>query len=111
MESLTTQQLEHMKERGDDFVLINVLPEEDFRKAHIPGSINIPVADKNFLARVETEAGSRDRKIVVYCANKECSASPKAAKMLEASGFTNVFDYQGGVREWQDKGRPLEAMT
>ena len=27
-------------------------------------------------------------------------ASPKAAKKLEEEGFTNVYDYEGGTKDW-----------
>lgn len=84
----------------EDFVLINVLPREAFNKKHIRTSINIPIGSDKFAERVESVAGTKDRKIVVYCANFECSASPKAAKRLEQAGFSQVYDYEGGTEDW-----------
>lgn len=101
MEAINAEQLEQMQQEGRDFVLINVLPEEAFRERHIPDSINIPVGKKDFEKQVEEAAGSRDRTIVVYCANTECEASPQAAKRLERAGFTNVIDFTGGTQEWE----------
>ncbi|MHB2017382.1 MAG: rhodanese-like domain-containing protein [Candidatus Xenobia bacterium] len=46
-------------------VVLNVLPEEAYRQAHIPGTLNLPVD------QVEKGAASvapdRNRPIVVYC--------------------------------------------
>lgn len=101
MKPITRDDLKTMNEtEHEDFVLINVLPRDKFNQQHIRTSINIPVDDDDFVEKVESVAGSKDRKIVVYCANFECDASPKAAKKLEDAGFTQVYDYEGGTKDW-----------
>lgn len=101
MQPISRQTLERMNEQQkDDFVLINVLPREAFREAHIRTSINIPHEDDAFVDEVEKVAGGKDRKIVVYCASKDCDASPTAAKKLDEAGFDQVYDYEGGTRDW-----------
>ncbi len=86
----------------DDFVLINVLPREDFNRQHIRTSINIPVGSNDFLEQVEKVVADKNRKIVVYCASFDCDASIKAAERLEGAGFGEVFDYEGGIQDWFD---------
>jgi rhodanese-related sulfurtransferase len=101
MKTISRDDLKKMNEtEHEDFVLINVLPRDAFNKEHIRTSINIPVDEPSFLEQVEAVVGSKDRKIVVYCANFECDASPQAAKKLEDAGFTQVFDYEGGTKDW-----------
>lgn len=109
MQPILKEDLKRMNEVDkEDFVLINVLPRDAFTKQHIRTSINIPVDDADFEAIVERVAGSKDRKIVVYCANYDCDASPRAAKKLEDAGFTQVFDYEGGAQEWfEEKPRAV----
>lgn len=109
MKTLTREQLKEMLDKQEDFELINVLSEESFQKAHIPGSYNIPVADEDFVQKVEQEAGDKDKKIVVYCASFECNASPNAANKLEQASFTHVFDYEGGMKDWQEGGYTVES--
>jgi rhodanese-related sulfurtransferase len=101
-----------MIDGDDEFGLINVLSESDFLREHIPGSVNIPVADKDFLQRVRelpTVVRDVNRKIVIYCAGPQCKASPTAAKELEKAGFTNVLEYSGGMQEWKNAGYPVES--
>lgn len=101
MKTIDRETLKRMNEvEHEDFVLINVLPREAFNKQHIRTSINIPVGSDDFVDQVESVAGGKDRKIVVYCANFDCDASPKAARKLEEAGFSNIYDYEGGTEDW-----------
>ena len=101
MQPISRDELNSMNQQQKrDFVLINVLPREQFLKKHIRTSINIPAGEADFAGKVEEVAGSKDRDIVVYCASFECNASPDAGRKLEQSGFRNVFDYEGGTRDW-----------
>lgn len=104
MKTISRDDLKRMNEtEHEHFVLINVLPRDAFNREHIRTSINIPVEEPSFLEQVEAVAGSKDRKIVVYCASFECDASPKAVQKLEDAGFTNVYDYEGGTKDWFEK--------
>lgn len=101
MRTIDRDELKRMNETDhEDFVLINVLPRAAFNEQHIRTSINIPVDADDFADRVESVVGGRNRKIVVYCANHACDASPKAARKLEDAGFSRVYDYEGGTEDW-----------
>ncbi len=108
MKTLTTDQVRDMTQSGSPAV-INVLDEENFRERHIPGSQNIPVTTSNFASRVEEVAGSKERPVIVYCASTTCDASSKAAKQLELSGFTQVYDYEDGIDAWANANLPIEG--
>jgi rhodanese-related sulfurtransferase len=99
--TLTTDQLEDLMHRGEDFVLVDVLPREQFDRDHIDGSRSAPLDDPNFVSSISgAVAGKKNKKIVVYCASEQCDASTRAAATLEGAGFTNVFDYKGGLDAW-----------
>jgi rhodanese-related sulfurtransferase len=107
MNTLTVDSLKQMQDQNQDFLLINTLDEENFPSTRIPGSVNIPQASDEFVERVEREAGSKEKKIVVYCASEECQSSTKAAQKLETAGFSNVFDFEAGAKGWQEAGQKL----
>ena len=109
MNTLTADSLKQMQNQNDEFLLINTLDEEHFPATQIAGSINIPVASDEFVSQVEEEAGSKEKKIVVYCASEECQSSTKAAQKLEEAGFSNVFDFETGAEGWQQAGQNLAA--
>jgi rhodanese-related sulfurtransferase len=82
--------------------LINTLPAAQFEIHNIPGSINIPQNSTDFSQRVMAAVnGNKDAEIIVYCASQKCDSSTRGARKLEAAGFTNVFDYEGGVETWE----------
>ncbi len=114
MQTLTTEELRQMGEANRDakdkqFYLFNVLPREEFRKVHIPESLNAPVTDPDFVAMVEQTVGDKNHPVIVYCASISCDMSPKAARMLEEAGFQNVFDYEGGTQSWKEAGLAVEG--
>lgn len=109
MKTITTEELRDKIDRKEDFLLINTLSEDSFKQTHIPDAVNIPQDRDDFVSRVEDAAGGKDKTIVVHCANEACHSSTKAAEKLEAAGFANVFDYEGGAKGWQEAGEKLIA--
>lgn len=101
MQTINHEELEDMLNQYEDLLLINVLSNEAFREHHVPGSVNIPVEDDDFVSQVESLAESKEQPVVVYCANTECDASPRAASKLVDAGFSNVYDFAGGIEEWE----------
>lgn len=101
MQAIERADLERMNETTKrDFILVNVLPRDQFNQRHIRTSVNVPLGSDDFLDTMERVAGSREREIVVYCASSECDASQKAARRLDQAGFSHVYDYEGGTEDW-----------
>lgn len=109
MKTITTQELKNMIDRKEDFALINVLPDKSFDEEHIPGSHNVPLERESFLDEVQSLAGGKRRRIIVYCASRDCRASPDAAAKLQAAGFTKVVDYEDGMAGWRAAGYEVES--
>ena len=87
-------------------VLIEVMPEEEFRRRHIAGAVNIP------LERIGATCRQRyrpDQRLVLYCADQECAASGLAARKLAFFGFHDVLEYGAGKQDWQDAGLPMAS--
>jgi rhodanese-related sulfurtransferase len=93
--------------RNEGYALVNVLGSEQYRQEHIPGSINIP---REQMEEFEKHF-DREKKIVVYGASPDCSASQEAAETLTRSGFQHVYDYEGGMSDWREAGNPVEGAT
>ncbi|MDP1808669.1 MAG: rhodanese-like domain-containing protein [Actinomycetota bacterium] len=99
--TITREELQAKRERGENFRLVNVLPASAFAEAHIPGSENVPLTEIEERAPALWEP---DEEIIVYCRSFDCNASPMAATFLDRLGFINVWDFEGGMEDWIDGG-------
>ncbi|HEV8680182.1 MAG TPA: metalloregulator ArsR/SmtB family transcription factor [Stellaceae bacterium] len=82
--------------------LIDVRPEIEYRAAHIPGAISVPV-----MALPERLAALPKRpEIVAYCRGPYCVMAYKAVEILRPAGF-RARRLDGGFLEWRRAGLPL----
>ncbi len=105
IKTITIEKLLEMKHNKENFKLIEVLGENDYKEEHIEGAINIP-AQK--IGEVAPDKLDKDETIVVYCGKYSCNASPGAAKKLTSMGYKNVYDFSAGKKGWKDAGLPME---
>lgn len=85
--------------------LVEVLPEEEYRWAHLPGARSIPL---DSLPQRVKELDPQ-RPTIVYCADLLCDMSPRAAAWLDWHGFSAVFDYSAGKADWLADDGPYEG--
>jgi rhodanese-related sulfurtransferase len=91
-------------DRREKFLLIDVREESEYAKDHLPGAIHLGkgIIERDIEARVP-DTGSL---MILYCGGGFRSAL--AADNLQKMGYTNVISMDGGIRDWREKGFPLE---
>lgn len=94
-----------------DAVIIDVLAPESYAKHHVPGSVNIPSTDPQFLEKVRDEVPDKNAPVVFYCSGPTCDASPTAAKRVEEAGYQDVREFRGGLQEWENAGFTFEGRS
>lgn len=91
-------------------VLANVLDKEVFDDCHIKGSINVPYEEvKSYAVKNWDKNNTR---VIVYCANPQCTASLEAAKILvNELGFNkeHVWAYEAGTAGALKEGLAVEG--
>lgn len=98
---LSSTELQQRIEQEEEFVLIDVLPPEEFQKEHIPGAINIPLEELRTRAKTDL---SKNQRIVVYGRTHDDPSSNDAALILEELNFRKVADFDGGIEAWKRAG-------
>jgi rhodanese-related sulfurtransferase len=63
--TIPREELRQKIERGDSFLLFEVLPEPYYRKHHLPGAIHMSPND--VIGTAEKHAPNKDAEIVLYC--------------------------------------------
>ncbi len=79
-----------------------------FAELHIPKAVNLPLSRVSKIKDTGILGFPRDRRIVVYCANKQCSLALKLAKHLQSLGFTKVMVFLEGFQGWYEAGYEVD---
>jgi ArsR family transcriptional regulator len=88
--------------RSGAVTVLDVRPEDEFRQGHVPGSLNIPLAElERRLAELPVS-----REIVAYCRGPWCVLSFEAVAMLRQRGY-RVRRLEDGFPEWKVAGLPI----
>ncbi len=66
METVTREELQEKMNRGDGFVLVDVLDEPYYRQSHLPGALNLPLES---VGEAEEVLPDKSAEIIVYCMN------------------------------------------
>ena len=107
--TITATDLKKKMDAGENLVLVDVLGEEYYKNRHVPHAINIPISLENFEEVATKTLPDKNKPVIVYCASKQCLASPGAAKKLVEMGYTDVTDFDGGIQEWEEAGYEFET--
>jgi rhodanese-related sulfurtransferase len=86
--------------------VLDVRPEDEFAVGHLPGALNIPLAE---LGRRLGELPA-DREVVAYCRGPYCVLSFEAVAALRKRGY-RVHRLEDGYPEWKAAGLPVEAAA
>lgn len=90
----------------DEVILLDVRPQDEYRLGHIPGALNITLADlEQKLADMPP-----DREIVAYCRGPYCVLSFEAVALLRRNGF-QARRLEDGLPEWRAAGLAIETET
>lgn len=92
------------QDAGEQFLLIDVREESEYVTGHVPGAIHI---GKGVIERdIETKVPDPATPIVLYCGGGFRSAL--AADAIQKMGYTNVISMDGGWRDWNTHGYPVQ---
>lgn len=84
--------------------VLDLRPEDEFALGHVPGAINIPLAElKRRLAGLDPR-----QEVVAYCRGPYCVLSYEAVAVLRAQGF-KARRLEDGLPEWRAAGLPVET--
>lgn len=81
-------------------IIVDVREDSEWKELHIAGAIHIPLAQ--VASRLNELEQYKNRNVVVQCRSGKRSA--KATSMLQAAGFTKVYNLTGGIIAWEDDG-------
>lgn len=105
VKQVTTEEVEKLARNGAQ--IVDVLPAKSYTEEHLPGAINIPMAE----IASASERLDLDKPVVLYCHDHQCDLSSRAAARLDAMGFHEVYDYVDSKVAWFAEGLPSEGLV
>ena len=89
--------------KSKQVVLIDVRRPEEFEVGKIEDAQNINVlAPESF--NTEIEKLDKSKPVYIYC--RSGNRSGKAAQIMQDSGFTKIYDLEGGYLNWTAEKQP-----
>ena len=90
----------------DSILFIDARAEEYYLEGHIPNSICSD--DFNSLVFQIEDLVDYNNSFVVYCSDDDCGSSEDLAYQLQDQGFTNIYLFKGGWKQWLEHNLPIE---
>ena len=87
-----------MMESEENYIILDVRTEEEFKQGHIPEAVCIP--NEVIGQRAEAELPDKEQLLLVYC--RSGNRSKQASKKLAALSYSNVYEF-GGIKDWPGK--------
>ena len=85
----------------EDIQIVDVRGASEYKAGHVNGAENVFVGTlPDNLSKID-----KNKQVVIYCQAGDRSAI--AYSLLRKSGFNNVKNYSGGMKEWYAKSEPV----
>jgi rhodanese-related sulfurtransferase/DNA-binding transcriptional ArsR family regulator len=107
-DSLDAVEFSALEQRMRDglVTLLDVRPPDEFADGHVPGALNIPLAELKTRLR-EIPSGTE---VVAYCRGPWCVLAFEAVALLREQG-RGAKRLDGGLPEWRRAGRPVQITS
>jgi len=87
-----------------EYLMIDVRTPAEFREVHIPGSVNVPLADLGPFAS-ELQAWAASKEVVLICRTGKRATS--AFEQLHSERLPDCRVLAGGITAWIETGLPV----
>lgn len=108
IKSITGQELEDKIKSKEDIFIVDVREVDEIKATgKISGAIVMPLSELTPDDPIR-EGLSKESKIIVNC--RSGGRSARACEFLEAHGYTDLSNLEGGISSWLVEGREVEAF-
>jgi len=103
LEPVSRKELHKRMRSGEQLVVLDVRPKDEFEAGHLLGAVSIPLAELERRLRQVP----KNREIVAYCRGPYCAFAPEAVRVLKKRGY-KARQLEDGFPEWSAAGLPVE---
>ena len=103
---LTAEEVIGLILANPDLIVIDSRKKTEYVTGHIEGAINI-LNTELFLDDLGLIVPDRNTALLFYCNGVRCLRSSDSLEKAAGWGYTNLFWFRGGWKEWTDKRLPI----
>ncbi len=104
---ISAELLQHMVQKDSTVVLVDVRTKVEYNNGHLINAIHSNFLGLHFVDAFENI--STDKTVILYCQTGH--RSKYATKKLLKMGYKQVYDLQGGFKEWSLQGLPVTVKS
>ena len=90
-----------------NMLFVDARTEEYYKEGHIPKAVCNDNLDL-LITKMEKHI-SIDDGFIVYCSDDDCGSSEELAYLLQEQGFSNIYLFKGGWKQWVVNNLPIEV--
>ena len=90
-----------------NMLFVDARSEEYYLQGHIPKAVCNDNLD-SLITKIDKRVAIDDG-FVVYCSDDDCGSSEELAYLLQEQGFSNIYLFNGGWKQWVDNNLPIEV--
>ncbi len=84
-------------------ILVDIRTPEEYTKGHLANAVNINFKKRTFPLYITAIA--KDKPVLIYC--RSGNRSGKAALLMQALGFKEIYDLAKGFKGWNAEKQPI----
>lgn len=107
-QEIHTDELKAWYDQNKPMVVVDSRSEKFFDGTLLPKAKWLPVDATQ--AQIQAALPSKNIPVVVYCAGPKCPLSGTLYDRLKSMGYTSVYEYRDGIRDWMKKGFPTDKQ-
>jgi len=101
---LSPTQAYEMASGDQEMIIVDVRTPEEYESGHIAGAININLRSEDFQDKLKNL--NKGKKYLVYCMGGH--RSNRAQLLMDSLDFEQVYDLEGGFRQWSAADLPSQ---
>ncbi len=94
--------------KQDHTVFVDAMPESFYKKRHIKGAVNMPLALFDIVYVMTFDEEDKTKKIIVYGRTISRHFDLEVANKLVVNGYKNTRVLESTLSDWEKKGYPVE---
>ena len=107
---VSAEQVIDLLSSQSDVVIIDSRKSSQYIKGHIQGALNI-LDTRMTESILQQHLADYSTPVIFYCYGEKCLRSANAASKARDWGYTKIYWFRGGWKEWLKKQMPVSRLN